>query len=63
MAFVGALSGWAAWSTDPRAACGLDGAVQTLSGNTGGAVTLSLIAVGFIAFGLYSFARARYARL
>ncbi len=63
LAIVGALFGWAAWTTDPSDATGLDGAVQALSGNTGGAVTLSLIAVGFVAYGLYSFARARYARL
>ncbi len=63
LAIVGALFGWAAWTTDPREASGLDGAAQTLSGSSGGAVTLALIAAGFVAYGLYSFARARYARL
>lgn len=63
LAIVGGLFGWAAWTTDPKEATGLDGAVQTLSGSPGGAVTLALIAAGFVAYGLYSFARARYARL
>ncbi len=63
LAIVGALFGWAAWTTDPQEATGLDGAAQALSGSPGGGVTLILIAVGFVAYGLYSFARARYARL
>lgn len=63
LAIVGALFGWAAWTTDPKEATGLDGAAQALSGSAGGAITLIVIAMGFVAFGLYSFARARYARL
>ncbi|MGB3257374.1 MAG: DUF1206 domain-containing protein [Ornithinimicrobium sp.] len=63
LAIVGGLFGWAAWTTDPSDSTGLDGAVQAVSGSTGGSVTLAVIAAGFVAYGFYSFARARYARL
>lgn len=60
---VGLLFCVAAWTTDPEEATGLDGALQALSGSPAGAVVLAVIAVGFVGFGLYSFARARYADL
>lgn len=63
LTMVGVLFGWAAWTSDPDDATGLDGAVQVVSGDTLGAIVLSLIALGFAAYGLYSFARARFADL
>lgn len=63
LTMVGVLFGWAAWTADPDDATGLDGAVQSVSGDTVGAVVLGVIAAGFAAYGLYSFARARFADL
>ncbi|MGB3185438.1 MAG: DUF1206 domain-containing protein [Ornithinimicrobium sp.] len=63
LTMVGALFGWAAWTSDPDDATGLDGAVQAVAGDTFGAAVLIVIALGFAAYGLYSFARARYADL
>ncbi len=63
LGMVGVLFGWAAWTTDPSDATGLDGAMESLSGHPVGAAVLLLIAFGFVAYGLYSLARARYARL
>jgi hypothetical protein len=60
---VGLLFCYAAWTTDPEEATGLDGALKALSGTAAGTVLLLVIAAGFVAYGLYSFARARYARL
>lgn len=44
-------------------ATGLDGALKTLRDQPFGTVLLSLVALGLMAYGLYSFARARYAKL
>jgi hypothetical protein len=41
----------------------LDGAVKTLGAAPFGKVLLILAALGFAAYGLYSFARSRYCRL
>lgn len=60
---VAALFGWAAWTADPEESTGLDGAIQTASGSPIGVTLLVLVAVGFMAYGIYSFARARYAEL
>jgi hypothetical protein len=60
---VGFLFCVAAWTTDPEEATGLDGALKAMSGNPVGTTLLVVIAIGFVAYGLYSFARARYARL
>ncbi len=60
---IGALFVLAAWTTDPEQAKGMDGALRTLAGNTGGTAVLLAIAVGFLGFGLYSFARAKHADL
>jgi hypothetical protein len=63
LSIVGALFGWAAWTTDPKDATGLDGAVRSVADEPFGTTILVVIAVGFVAFGLYSMARAKYAAL
>jgi hypothetical protein len=63
LAIVGGLFGWAAWTTDPKDATGLDGAVRSLADEPFGSTILAVIAAGFVAYGLYSMARARYAAL
>lgn len=63
LALVGVLFAYAAWSTDAQEATGLDAALKVLSDSTAGSALLAVIAVGLAAYGLYSFARARYARL
>lgn len=60
---IGALFAVAAWTTDPEQAKGMDGALKTLAGNPGGMIVLAVIAVGFLGYGLYSFARAKHADL
>ncbi|WP_084105948.1 DUF1206 domain-containing protein [Demequina sp. NBRC 110056] len=60
---VGVLFAYAAITADPEEAKGLDGAVESLLGAPGGPVLVVLVGVGFAAYGLYSFARARYARM
>jgi hypothetical protein len=44
-------------------ATGLDGALKSLRGQPFGTVLLVAMALGFAAFGLYSFARARHAKV
>ncbi len=60
---VGALITYAAVTADPDKAEGLDGAVQSLLDLPGGQVIVVLVGIGFAAYGLYSFVRARYARM
>ena len=50
-------------SADPAKASGLDGALKTLGAAPFGKALLILAALGFAAYGLYSFARSRYCRL
>ena len=45
------------------AASGLDGALHTLRDQPLGPVLLTAVAVGLAAYGVYSFARARYAKV
>ncbi len=59
---VGGLFVVAAVRHQPKEARGLDGALHTLAGQPYGAWLLTLVALGFVAFGLYSFARARHMR-
>jgi hypothetical protein len=47
---------------DPKKAKGLDGSLRTLAQNGWGKFALVLVAIGLVAFGLYSFAEARYRR-
>ncbi|CAN5479292.1 DUF1206 domain-containing protein [soil metagenome] len=63
LATIGVLFMLAAWTTDPNQAQGMDGALMTLAGNAGGTAMLLVIAVGFLGFGLYSFARTKHADL
>jgi hypothetical protein len=53
----------AAVRTDPAKAAGLDAAVQALGSATSGNALLLFAACGFAAYGLYSFALARWARM
>lgn len=58
---VGVLLVVAAVRSNPEKAEGLDAALHALAGLPFGAVLLTLVAVGFAAYGVYSFARARWA--
>ncbi|MCT9622163.1 DUF1206 domain-containing protein [Curtobacterium sp. C2H10] len=60
---VGVLIAVAGFRSDPDQATGLDGAFDALRSMPGGAVVLVAVGIGFVAFGIYSFFRARYARL
>ena len=60
---VGVLFGVAALSADPTRAGGLDSALRTLAAQPFGVVLLLVVALGFIAFGLYSLAEARLRRV
>ncbi len=59
---VGVLFGWAALSYDPDKAGGLDDALKTVRDQPFGPYLLTLVAIGFAAFGLFCFAWARYVR-
>lgn len=62
--FVIALAGLllikAAVDYDPEAATGVDGTLKVIAMQTYGQVLLTITALGVIAYGLYSFAEARY---
>lgn len=60
---VGILFGVAAVRNDPGEATGLDHALRTLAEAPFGSALLTAVAVGLAAYGLYSFARARHARI
>jgi uncharacterized membrane protein len=53
----------AAWQANPEKAQGLDGALKTVKDAPFGPFLLTLVAVGIAAYGVYSFARSRYARV
>jgi hypothetical protein len=59
---IGVLLGLAAVRLDPRRSGGLDAALRRLAAQPYGIVLLMIIAFGFVAFGLYCFADARYRR-
>ena len=63
LAAVGILFVTAAIQHRAGKATGLDGALQSLRDLPAGTVTLIGIALGLAAYGVYSFARARYARV
>jgi hypothetical protein len=63
LTFVGGLFLVAAGSGTPDGATGLDGAMRALLLLPGGRLPLLLIGVGFAAYGVYSLARARFARV
>jgi hypothetical protein len=53
----------AAVEFDPDEAQGLDGTLRTMADRTYGQVILAVIAIGLFAYGLYSWAEARYRQL
>jgi hypothetical protein len=59
-ALIGIFIIEAAVTFDPKKAKGLDGSLRTLAQNGWGKFALVLVAIGLIAFGLYSFAESRY---
>jgi hypothetical protein len=61
-AIAGALVVDAAVTLKPRKSTGLDGALRTLAHYPYGAWLLGIVAVGLIAFGLFGFAQARWAK-
>jgi hypothetical protein len=63
LAVAGALVVVASVRADPSKATGLDGAVKTLGQMPFGSVLIGIAAAGFAAYGLYSFALTRYARM
>ena len=63
LAIVGVLFVVAGARQQPSKASGLDGALRTLRDQPLGGVLLTLVALGLAAYGLYSFARAKRARL
>lgn len=60
---VGVLLVVAAVQADPEKAEGLDAALHALAGLPFGAVLLTLVALGFAAYGVYAFGRARHAKV
>lgn len=62
LAIVGALFISAAMHANPEEAGGLDDALRTLGEQPFGAFLLTVVAAGFLGYGVYSFARARYTR-
>lgn len=57
---IGAFLAKAAWEFEAREAVGLDGALQKVAAQAYGAVLLSSVAVGLLAYALYCFVQARY---
>src|SRR5690554_3177334 len=60
---VGVLFGYAAVNADADQAEGLNGSLEILLGLPGGPVIVVIVGLGFAAYGLYLFVRARYARM
>lgn len=60
---VGGLFAAAAIEHDAEQASGLDGALKSLLQAPGGQILLTVVALGLVAYGIYSFARAKYARI
>lgn len=63
LAVVGVLFTAAAITYDAKTAQGIDGAIDTLKDAPAGPAVVVVVGLGFAAYGLYSFARARYARM
>lgn len=63
LGIVGVLFWVAALNNDPNQATGLDGALKSLLAVPYGKALLTLIALGFVAYGIYSFVRAKKARV
>jgi len=63
VAVTGVLFIVAAFTHDPETAGGLDAALHTLAGLPFGAFILWVVAAGLVIYGVFCFARARYARM
>ncbi len=63
LAVVGVLFVYAAFTADSSKAQGLDGAIDSLLDAPGGTVIVVVVGLGFAAYGLYSFGRARYGKM
>jgi hypothetical protein len=63
LGIVGALFVLAAVRSQPEEARGLDGALRTLRDAPFGQFLLTLVALGFACYAVYSFARAKYGRV
>jgi hypothetical protein len=63
VAVVGILLIVAAVTVDPESSTGLDGALKSLAELPFGVVILVAVGLGLIAYGVYTFVRARYAKL
>lgn len=59
---VGVLFGWAAIDYDPKKAGGLDTALHTIKEQPFGSVLLTVLALGFAAFGAYCFSWSQNAK-
>lgn len=60
---VGLLFGSAAVNAESEDAAGLDGAFKSLLDLPSGSIIVVVMGLGFAAYGVYSFMRARYARM
>ena len=60
---VGGLLVYAAWTFDWRKTAGLDAALKTILEQPFGSWMLSLMALGFLSFGLYAALQFRYRRM
>jgi len=60
LALVGAILGYAAITFDAAKSTGLDGALRLIVTAPFGRILLTLVALGFLAYGLFAFARAKY---
>lgn len=60
---IGAFLVLAAWQADPQEARGLGGALSTLQAQPYGSFLLGIVALGLLAFGVYSLVEAAYRRV
>lgn len=60
---VGAVLAYAAWNFDPAESRGLDGALRKIVEQPYGAVALTMVAFGLMAFGLFAIVQSRYRRM
>lgn len=63
VAVAGILFVAAAWTNDPQTAGGLDAALHALARLPFGALILWVVGAGLVIYGMFCFARARYARM
>lgn len=63
LSIVGILFIVAAIAVDPEKAAGIDGPLKFLVGLPFGGVLLFAIGAGLVAYGIYSFLRARFAKI